>query len=214
VATLALLMAQAQFPALLQAQREARWDQRLTPRAAKTRVLIAGLGTIGGAAARAATALGMQVTGLRRTRAPHSDTHRLIQRHDLAAALADTDILFAALPATDETRGLFGEGLLACLPVTATVISLGRAACLDLEALTAALDRGRLAGAIIDGFPQEPLPPTSNLWTTRNLVVLPHIAGGDATAFTDASLDILFDNLGRLARGDRLRNVIEPGLGY
>ncbi len=214
VATLVLLMAQMQLPALAQAQRESRWDQRLTARAAGTRVLIAGLGTIGGTAARAAKALGMRVTGLRRTPAAHPDTHRLISRQELPAALAETDILLAALPATAETNALFDGDMLSSLPATATVISLGRAACLDLDALATALDQGRLAGAILDGFPQEPLSPTSRLWTTRKLVVLPHVTGGDATAFTDASLDILFDNFGRLSRAEMLRNVVEPGLGY
>lgn len=92
--------------------------------------------------------------------------------------------------------------------------NLGRAAVIDYEALAEKLRRGELAGAVLDVFPEEPLPDDSPLWSTPRAIVTPHCAVDDGVEYVARCLDIFFDNLARYLAGRPLRNVVDPARGY
>jgi phosphoglycerate dehydrogenase-like enzyme len=109
---------------------------------------------------------------------------------------------------------LLGDDMLARLKPSAGVINVGRAHVLDLAALASRLERGLLAGAVLDSYAEEPLPPGSPLWQTPNLIMLPHIAAGSGDSFLANALDIFFRNAARLRHGDMLENVVDAERGY
>ncbi len=214
VATMALLMLQNQVPAFVTAQKQRRWDQRLTAPVAGEHVVVVGMGATGSAVAEAANALGMRVTGVRRSREASPFAHWLAGVEALPQLLVTADIVVLALPATDATRNLFDDAMLAHLRPHAGLINMGRAAVIDLAALARRLDAGQIGSAVLDSYPEEPLPEASRLWDTRNLIVLPHITSGAAGSFLDASLDVFFDNAQRFLCGLPFINVVEAHRGY
>lgn len=81
------------------------------------------------------------------------------------------------VPLTASTRGLVDAEVLAALPDTALLVNIARGPVVDTDDLLAALDRGQLAGAGLDVFDEEPLPPDSPLWDREDVLVTPHVAG-------------------------------------
>jgi phosphoglycerate dehydrogenase-like enzyme len=131
----------------------------------------------------------------------------------LPGLLKRTDVLVLAAPLTAETRRLIGAAELARLPRGSYLVNVGRGALLDEAALVDALGSGRLGGAALDVFGEEPLPANSPLWSAPNLIVTPH-AATHTEATDERSLEIFLDNLGRFRRGEELRNVVDRALGY
>lgn len=214
VGLMSLLMLQCKVPAFLTAQRQSRWDQRLTNPVAGEHVVIVGTGASGSAIAGAARDLGMRVTGVNRSGSLAENADRTYPVGALAALLPDADFLVLALPLTGPTRGLLDGDMLARLKPSAGVINVGRAGVLDLAALASRLESGLLASAILDSYAEEPLPPGSPLWQTPNLVLLPHIAAGAGDSFLANALDIFFRNAARLRDGDILENIVDAARGY
>jgi len=116
-------------------------------------------------------------------------------------------------PLTPATRGLIGRQQLDLMKPEAGIINMGRAAIIDYEALSAKLARGELSGAIVDVFDPEPLPSTSPLWRTPNLVMTPHCSS-DAPDYADRTLDLFFANLRRYLAGRPLQNEVDRTLQY
>jgi glyoxylate/hydroxypyruvate reductase len=203
------------LPALNRWKAERRWERFATQRLAGRRVLVVGVGAIGRRVASAFAALGTEVTGLSR-RAPAElppGVSRMIDRAELEAELARTDIVVVACPLTEQTRGLLGAPELAALPAHAIVVNVGRGPVIDEPALAAALAEGRLAGACLDVFTEEPLPADSPLWGMEKVIVSPHSAStlADENA---ALVELFLDNLGRYLDGRPLRNVYDAAAGY
>lgn len=170
------------------------------------RLGILGMGPIGRSVAGLGMAFGMETVGM--TRRPRGDepceTWPLSR---LEALLARTDWLVLALPLTDETRGILSAARLACLPPGARLVNVGRGDLVDEAALVAALRSGRLAGAGLDVFATEPLPPESPLWEMRHVIVTPH-AAGSTPANHGRATRIFIENLLRWRRGEALRNEV------
>ena len=212
--TMAVLMLNARMPEIIAHQRDAKWQQVFSPVAAGKTVALVGLGNMGRASARALRALGLHVRGVRRYPAPDDDVDEIFGRDALHDALKDADFLVIAAPLTAETRGMIGGAELDCLKTGAGVVNIGRGPILDEDALRRRLATGRIGGAVLDVFAEEPLPADSPLWTARNLVVMPHVSSDDPAQYLPRALDIFFDNLQRLLDGAEMRNVIDPALGY
>lgn len=211
--TLALLALHTRLPETLQQQRERVWKQILTPPIAGRTAVVIGFGDLGQGAGRAAHKLGLRVIAVTRSGracAP-ADTVFPVARLDEALPLAD--FLIITTPVTPETRGLIDRRRIARLPRSAGVINIGRAAVMDYAALRERLDRGELGGAVLDVFEQEPLPADSPWWTTRNVIVLPHISC-DSPGYIERLLDRWFENFARFLEGQPLRNAVEAGRGY
>jgi phosphoglycerate dehydrogenase-like enzyme len=195
-------------------QRERRWDQRFTSTIDGRTAVLLGVGAIGTAVARLLRRFGVRVLGVRRSGRPHRLVEEMYRTSELAKVLPRADFLVVTTPLTPETRGLLGRRELDLLPRHAGLVNLGRGAVLDADALADKLERGELAGAVLDVLPQEPLPPASRLWTTPNLVITPHCAVDDGERYVARCLDVFFENLDRYLSGRRLTNLVDPKLGY
>ncbi len=187
--TLALTLAAARrLHTLVRAQIGHRWAGELgglqpvrEPGAFRTlrdaRVAIWGFGGIAATLAPLLAALGAHVTGIART-AGERHGFGVVTAADLPRLLPDTDVLIMILPATAATEHALNADVLALLPPHAWLVNVGRGATVDEAALLDALRGGRLAGAALDVFAAEPLPPGSGLWDEPNVIVSPHAAGG------------------------------------
>lgn len=210
-----------QIPFVIEHQQQARWSQNefagaRLPWLLKGRTLgLIGVGTIGSEIARRAEAFGMRVIALRRRPAYGTIGHveRVYGQADLDDFLGQCQVLVICAPLTPETDSMIGEAQFAQLPTGAVVINVGRARIVDTDALIAALRSGHLAGASLDVFPQEPLPPHHPLWTTPNVILTPHTSGFRQGHWNEA-VDLFGDNLERFLTGEPLKFRIEPELGY
>jgi phosphoglycerate dehydrogenase-like enzyme len=194
------------------AQRQRRWlDHVLPDRLAGKTMTIVGLGDIGRDIARAARGLGMRVLGVTRRGRPIREAARVYPTTAMTRALASADFVVVLLPLTDDTRGIIGSEALAAMKSTAWLVNIARGAVVDEGALLAALEQKRFAGAVLDVFDREPLPPSDPLWKLDNVVVTPHISGPSTP---DEIAPVFNDNLMRYLAGRPLRHVVDRRLGY
>ena len=195
----------------LQAQQT--WLHRDTEMLAGQSALIVGAGEIGRAIGRAIGALGVGVTGMA-TSERHDEHLGLVRSvEDLDSLLPHYDFVILVLPLTDLTKGIIGREQLALMRTTARLINVGRGQLVDEPALVAALQAGSIAGAALDVFETEPLPPDSPLWRMPNVIVSPHMSA-DFHGWLEALADQFFDNLDRWLDGKPLLNVVDKELGY
>jgi glyoxylate/hydroxypyruvate reductase len=213
-AIMALLMLANQMPAFAAAQREQRWQPLFGSVLAGRRLTVIGTGTLGAAAAQRARLFGLHVTGLRSRALPHPDFDVVAGIETLDAVLPDTDFLLLTCPLTEATRGLLDRRRLSLLPPRAGIVNMGRGALLDQDALCDRLDEGHLAGAVLDVFVPEPVPPGHRLWTTTNLVMTPHVSADDPATYNADSLDIFLDNVRAYRAGLPMPNLVDLARGY
>jgi phosphoglycerate dehydrogenase-like enzyme len=208
----ALLMLARNFPSWIDAQRNRVWrpmqGNEVPADLSGQTALILGLGHIGREVARMAKALGLYIVGTRRTlRAVDNPVDELHAPDKVAHLLPRAQWLIIACPLTDETRGLIDAEAIARLPRGARIINIARGEIIQEPALIAALASGHLAGAYLDVFQQEPLPPDSPLWAMPNVLITPHNSG--AAAGNDRRVfEIFRENLGRWMRGEALLNEV------
>lgn len=176
-------------------------------------MLVVGLGGIGTEAARRAAALGMRVTGTRRSSREGPDFVQYVGLSDERFKLAaEADFIVNALPLTPETTGLFDAEFFNAAKKGAFFINVGRGPTVVTDDLVAALESGQLAGAGMDVTDPEPLPADHPLWQMDNVIITPHVSGRDSNRARH--LILLKENLRRFAAGDALLNVVDPQLGY
>lgn len=211
---MALLMLANGMPGFATAQRAERWAPFHGSVLAGRRVVVVGLGTLGGSVAAQAARFGMRVTGVRTRPEPHGDCEQVVSLAELDAVLPGAEFLVLAPPLTDATRGMLDRRRIALLPEGAKVVNMGRGGLLDQDAFCDALDAGRLAGAVLDVFVPEPVPPGHRLWATPNLVMTPHVSADDPATYIPRSLDIFFENLRADRDGAVLPNRFDPARGY
>jgi phosphoglycerate dehydrogenase-like enzyme len=172
-------------------------------------LLIVGLGRIGTRLARLARAFDMRVLAVRRRPSTAADVaDRVLVQDQLHEVLPEADFVALTCPLNAETAGMVGAGAFAAMRPSAYLINVARGRVVDEPALISALERGRIAGAALDCFRDEPLPPQSPLWGFSNVLITPHTAG-ETRRYEDNVLDLLLDNLDRLSHGEsQLRNQI------
>jgi D-2-hydroxyacid dehydrogenase (NADP+) len=208
-----ILMFAKQARRSLEAQRERRWE-RFTPTELRDATVgIVGLGHIGSEVARLAKGFGCRVLAMDRARADAGPADELLPPVDLPRLLAESDYVVLSLPLSNETRHLIGEPQLRAMKPTGVLINICRGAVVDEAALTRALREGWIAGAGLDVFEREPLPPESELWGMDNVYISAHITGGTARYF-ERAVPIFCDNLRRYLEGCPLVNAIDPERGY
>ena len=177
-------------------------------------VLLIGLGSIGREFAKRARGLGMKVTAARE----HADQHdesvdRVISTAQLDQGLPKSDFVVLAAPLTPTTRHIMNAARIATLRRTAYIVNVSRGPLIDDEALLAALRVGRIAGAGLDVFAEEPLPPDSPYWALPNVIITPHTAAVTPKLW-ERHYTLISDNLRRYLAGEPLRNVVNKRLGY
>jgi phosphoglycerate dehydrogenase-like enzyme len=171
-----------------------------------TKAVIVGTGDVGSHIARAFTPLGCAVTGVSRTGRGDRAAFESVHTIDALPELLDgAHWLILALPLTSETRGLIGRSVFSrCREVF--LINAGRGAVVDEQAIPAALDEGWLAGAALDVFAVEPLPPDSPLWADPRVMVSPHLSGPTTV---DATVAGFVECLASLERGEMPKWVVD-----
>lgn len=180
------------------------------------RVLIVGTGGLGGETARRLACLGATCVGMRRR--PElgvpAGFSRVVGPSGLDAELPQADILVLAVPLTADTSELMTRARLERLPRGGIVVNVARGALLDEEAVADLLQAGRLRGAVLDVFRQEPLPSASRLWALPNALVVPHVSPVSPGRFWIRQLDLFLDNWRRYVHGEPLRNLVDKQAGY
>jgi phosphoglycerate dehydrogenase-like enzyme len=180
------------------------------------RMGIVGFGGIGAEIARRALAFGMRVRGVDRfpERVDVPDGVEAVGGlGDLPVLLGECDFVVIAAPHTPETERLFDTAILAHMRPSSYLINVGRGAIVVLDDLVAALREGRIAGAALDVFETEPLPPEHPLWEFPQVILTPHTAGY-APVIAERHLALLCDNVGRFVRGEPLRNIVHKRLWF
>jgi len=197
-------------------QRQAIWRGMISEIAAREdelggkTMLIYGLGAIGRRLAKLARAFDVRVIGIRQDVSKGADAvDELHGPEALHALLPRADIVVLTCPLTEKTRGLIGQAELAAMQPTALLVNVARGGCVDETALIEALGDGTIAGAGIDVTTTEPLDPSSPLWGIDNVILTPHTAG-ETQRYEENVIDILQENLKRLAagRGDLLNGIV------
>ncbi|HEX7125864.1 MAG TPA: D-2-hydroxyacid dehydrogenase [Thermodesulfobacteriota bacterium] len=201
------------LPALVRDQQARRWRPALVRPLAGATLGVVGLGAIGGAIARQGASLGMRVLGVRRTPAPVDGVERVYGPDGLLEMLPECDFVVLVVPTTSETTRMIGAAELAAMKPTACLVNVARGSVVDEAALVAALREGRLGGAALDVFDEEPLPPGSPFWDLENVLVTPHISGMPVD-YWQRVLDVFLDNVARWRAGQPLRNRVDPERGY
>jgi phosphoglycerate dehydrogenase-like enzyme len=212
---LGLVLALAKdLPTTLSHQRERAWRHRETERLGGRRALVAGTGPIGRAIGRKLGAVGMTVTGLGRVaRETDPDLGEVLPMSSLLDVLPDADYVVLASPLTDETRGMIDAKALAAMKPTARLVNVGRGPLVVQDDLIEALSVGRIGGAALDVFVDEPLSGSSPLWHLPNVIVSPHMSG-DVVGWRAELVTLFVDNLSRYLDGRPLRNVVDKARGY
>jgi phosphoglycerate dehydrogenase-like enzyme len=195
-------------------QAAGRWDATPPGTLRGKQLGLLGVGTIGVALARTAKHFGMRVKGYTRASedSPDVDAYFHGSLADQRTAFAgDLDYLVSIMPATPRTRHVVDAALLAALPRHAVFVNPGRGGTVDEPALAAALQQGTIAGAVLDVFQQEPLPPDHVFWRTPNLLITSHTA---ALSVPEDITPVFVDNYRRLLRGEPLRYQVDFDRGY
>lgn len=134
---------------------------------------------------------------------PGDAFNEVVPTSELASMLARADIVVVALPKIARTNRIIDRAVIKKMRKTAVVIDVSRGGIVDEEALIDALRRGRIAGAALDVFETEPLPPSSPLWTLQNVLITPHVAAASPTYWSRAA-DIFATNIERWRAGEPL----------
>jgi len=211
---MALLMLNNAVPRLVEEQKRRRYVKCFTTAITGKVLLVVGAGAMGSAVARQARRIGLRTVGIRRRPRRTAGFDEVHGIDALDRLLPAADFVLVTAPSTTETRQLLDERRLSLLRPGAGLINMGRAAIVDYDALAAALRSGALAGAVLDVFNPEPLPAASPLWEVPNLIITPHMSSDDALTYATRTLDLVFENLGRLLDGRRLKNRVDPTRGY
>ena len=194
------------LPRSLRAQKDHRWERWPARTLDGKTVVIVGVGLISEALAPRCKALGMTVIGVSGTPRDLPGFDRIEPRTRLLETVAEADHLVLLAPHTDETHHMIDTRTIAALKPTAYLINLARGGVVDERALVEALENKRLAGAALDVFATEPLPPNNPLWDMDNVILTPHL-GGFFDEYPDYALPVIEENLRRFLAGDRANMI-------
>ncbi|MEL6664966.1 MAG: D-2-hydroxyacid dehydrogenase [Pseudomonadota bacterium] len=192
-----------------QSQSEKVWGRLPFRELSGSRWLVVGFGAIGKACGRRLRALGVDVTGVRRSGGSDPAADRIIHPDDLAEALPNADAVVLCLPLTDATENMADEAFFAAMKSESLFINVGRGGLVDEAALLKALDGGVPASAYLDVVREEPLPSESAIWSHPRITLTPHISA--LTEGSKVRTDIVFlENIEAFLDQRPLRNPVGP----
>lgn len=222
------------LPALLASQKKSEWPkdrlERFLPFELRGKTVgIVGYGSIGRQVARLLQPFGVTILATKRNVMRPSDpgyitsedmgdptgdfVTRLYPAEALRSMARECHFLVITVPLTSETTELIGENILQALQPGTFLIDVSRGGVVSHSTLVNALKNGRLAGAALDVFPEEPLPASSPLWTMPNVIITPHIAGS-SPHYTERAMRLFSENLLRYLGGLTLYNLVDRQRGY
>ena len=197
------------FPKIQSNQIAAVWERWPQPLLWRKTIVIVGVGAIAEVLAPRCQAFGMQVYGVSNAPRVPAGFDRVFQRGELRHAASLADFLVLVVPHSPQTENLIDASVLAAMKSTAYLINVARGGVLDETALLTALREERLAGAGLDVFRQQPLPPEHPLWHAPRVIITPLI-GGMSTIYLDQAYPIVRDNLRHFLAGrpESMSNVV------
>ncbi len=231
---MAMLMFNYQIPTAFALKSRAEWsphaDGLFTPVDLERQTVgIVGYGSIGRELARLCATMGMTVLASKRdlsntteleayalpnTGDPNGEIpDRIYPAATVASMAKDCDYLVVTVPRTDATEHLIDDDVLDAMKETAVLVNVSRGAVVDEKALITALSSGKIAGAVLDVFEEEPLPPTSPLWNLDNIIITPHISGFTRD-YHDKAAQVFKENLRRYLENRPLLNQLDRAKGY
>ena len=211
------LMLLRRMPEYEEIVRNRSWSNQLPIRSIRdNEFTILGTGNIGVNVADRMRGMGAaKIIGLSRSGRPHPAFDEVHPIADLDKVLPETKILVMALPGTAETIHILNRERIALLPKDAYIINVGRGTAIEQEPLIEALNEGRIAGAALDVMDPEPLPKDHPLWTTKNLILTPHVSGNMTLGYTcDTNVAMFCEDLKNYAAGKPLNGFVDRTKGY
>lgn len=194
------------LPRSVHAQERGTWDRWPVQLLAGKTVGILGVGLIAEYLAPLCNAFGMTVIGITGSPRPTPGFDRMVTRDKLADVAPELDFLVTLIPMSAQTHNIVGKKIFEAMKPTAYLVNLARGGVVDEEALIKALEAGEIAGAGLDVFAQEPLPPESPLWKTKGITIFPHL-GGYSEGYEHRAMPTLAGNMAKYLAGD-LKNMI------
>ena len=190
-------------------QRAHFWERRLWSTLHGKTAAIAGTGVVGSAIAELLKALGMHVIGISRAPRPAQGFDEMIATENLVEAARRADYLINMLPASNDNLGIFDAKVFGAMKASAYYISAGRGQTVDEAALLAVLKERRIAGAALEVFQTEPLPPLSTFWDLPNVFITPHV-GGYVIEYEDFIMPLILDNMRLFLAGrqSEMQNIV------
>ena len=214
--TLALVLACVRrIPAADRSMKAGEWDRKsFTGSELYGKVLgLVGAGRIGGEVARRARAFGMRVCAYDPYLTPERAESLEVELSSLDAVLSRSDVISLHVPLTDSTEGMIGAEELAMMKPGAVIVNAARGGVIDEAALAAALQSGRIGGAGLDVFAEEPLPADHPLRGVDNAVLTPHLGAATEEAQHNVAVEIAEAVRAALADDDLTRAVNAPAIG-
>ncbi|HET7848833.1 MAG TPA: D-2-hydroxyacid dehydrogenase [Pseudolabrys sp.] len=211
-ATVAYMLALARkLPDATRAQEKRAWTRWPAQLLHGKTVGILGVGLIAEALAPMCKAFGMTVVGISSAPRPTAGFDRMVHRDDLVKIAGELDYLVALTPLTNETRGIVGGRVFAAMKPTAYLVNVARGGVVDEPALIEALNAGRIAGAALDVFSQEPLPSDNPIWNAKNALIYSHL-GGYSEGYEDRAMPTIAGNMAHYLAGEprKMINVVRP----
>mmetsp|Transcript_16036 Transcript_16036/g.29171 ORF Transcript_16036/g.29171 Transcript_16036/m.29171 type:complete len:403 (-) Transcript_16036:226-1434(-) len=207
------------LPRLMQQKKDKNWGKYDVEELRGKTLGVVGYGDIGRACAKLAHVYGMRIIALRRNphiskNDPFVDVVYHSDKRSLNKLMSESDYIVCSAPSTVESRGLVNASAFQAVKKNAVFINLGRGPVVDESALIEALKSGKLRGAALDVFEDEPLPQTNELWELDNVLISPHNMDQTATFMHEATEFFVNENLPRFICGEDLLNPVNPKLGY
>lgn len=201
------------LPLFARQQRNRHWQYGKVKPIAGSTLLILGLGKTGLATARRAKALGLTTIGVRANPTPSANLDEVHGIEALPQLWNRADYILCCVPLLPSTRGLINAAAFNAMKPGAVLVDVSRGGVVDGTALLQALDNGQLAGAALDVFETEPLPPEHPIWTRENVIVTPH-SSSVFDGWEKAAFVMFSENLARYRSGQPLHNIVDPQRGY
>ena len=203
---------------LLLKQQEKEWFSKIRPQCRELRGLtmgIVGFGASGQQVAQRAAAFGMRILAVDVEDKKKPDyVEHIGKSEEMDAIIGKSDVVVVASPYTPKNKALVGEKQISLMKKDTLLIGISRGGVIDQTAVLKALQNGRIAGAGLDVFEEEPLPADDPLWDQKNLIITPHSAGG--TQYEIENINNIFkENLEKFLKGDfSLRNLVDKERGW
>lgn len=206
IAFLLMLSLNRNFPQIVRNQDQGIWERWPTRLLYRKKLGILGMGVIGEEIAKKAKAFEMTVYGIDIVKRKIEAVDYFSGPDEILKVVAEIDYFIIVAPYTPQTYKMVNAKVLSSMKPTAFLINIGRGELVDEDALIHTLNSGKIAGAALDAFCQEPLPKDHPFWKMKNVIVTPHV-GGMSDIYVEQVLSIFEENLRRYLMGER-QNLI------
>jgi phosphoglycerate dehydrogenase-like enzyme len=208
----AMLYFAKDFNRFVMHSRNRQWQRHWLGELTDKYLLVLGMGSVGSAVADRATAFGMNIVGIATEQRAHY-RHRIDGVERMYEHLAVADYVVLTLPLTSHTKDLGNEEFFDSMKDGTVLIDISRGGIIRSEYLIAALDAGKLKGAALDVFEEEPLAQSSSLWDRPDILLTPHVAG-TTPSYLNRALDIFVKNAQLYENDEPLKTAVDQANGY